>query len=263
MKILPISDLHLEFLARNEFPVPIAGDLFPTNKKILHEWVASYLKELSIKYPYIIYVLGNHEFYGGDFYLTQSKVLEFFNKYNLSTNVTLLTSDNCPEIEDYIFLGDTLWTNCNNDDPITKLIISDGMNDYRVIRNDKLGYRRLKPDDTYEKHKKQLANFDRNLKLFKGKKIIMVTHHAPSFQSVNEEYKTDYHMNGGFVSNLDEFIINHPQIKLWIHGHTHNSFNYDIGSTKVICNPMGYPKRANLRTVFENKEFNPNLVLEI
>ena len=46
--------------------------------------------------------------------------------------------------------------------------------------------------------------------------------------------------SGGFSSDLSEFILNHPQIKLWTHGHTHDEFDYTIGSTRIVCNPRGY-----------------------
>ena len=62
-------------------------------------------------------------------------------------------------------------------------------------------------------------------------------------------------MNGAFVSNLDEFIMDHPQIKLWTHGHVHNVFDYTIGETRVVCNPRGYPG--------ENTEWDANLMVEV
>jgi hypothetical protein len=47
-------------------------------------------------------------------------------------------------------------------------------------------------------------------------------------------------MNGGYSSDLSAFILDHPQIKLWTHGHTHEDFDYMIGSTRIVCNPRGY-----------------------
>ena len=47
-------------------------------------------------------------------------------------------------------------------------------------------------------------------------------------------------MNGAYSSRLDQFILDNPQIKLWTHGHTHEEFDYMIGSTRVVCNPRGY-----------------------
>ena len=72
------------------------------------------------------------------------------------------------------------------------------------------------------------------------KSVVVVGHHAPSKQSTKPRYKDDYHMNGGYSSDLESFIIDRPQIKLWTHGHTHDEFDYMIGSTRVVCNPRGY-----------------------
>ena len=84
---------------------------------------------------------------------------------------------------------------------------------------------------------------------------VLLGHHAPSHQSIHERYRGEAIMNGAFCSNLDEFILAHDRIKLWIHGHVHNTFDYYIGDTRIVCNPHGYPN--------EHNTFNPRLVLEI
>ena len=74
----------------------------------------------------------------------------------------------------------------------------------------------------------------------KDKKIVVVGHHSPSHQSIHVDYARDTMMNGGYHSNLDEFILDRPQIVLWTHGHTHVPFDYNIGTTRIVCNPRGY-----------------------
>jgi Icc-related predicted phosphoesterase len=74
----------------------------------------------------------------------------------------------------------------------------------------------------------------------KDKKVVFVGHHTPSHQSIHDRYKKDQLMNGGYHSDLSEFILDHPQIKLWTHGHTHEPFDYMIGETRIVCNPRGY-----------------------
>ena len=71
-------------------------------------------------------------------------------------------------------------------------------------------------------------------------KFVVVGHHAPSRLSTHPRYAHDTVMNGGYSSNMDEFIEEHPQIRLWTHGHTHEDFDYMIGSTRIMCNPRGY-----------------------
>jgi len=83
--------------------------------------------------------------------------------------------------------------------------------------------------------------------------VFVISHMAPSYQSVPQQYKK--YANGAYVSDLDDLILSHPQIKYWCHGHTHNVFNYMIGDCRVICNPAGYPGQAT--------GFNPDLLFDI
>ena len=90
-------------------------------------------------------------------------------------------------------------------------------------------------------------------------KFVVVGHHSPSFQSVHEGYKTEYLMNGAYHSDLSEFILDRPQIKLWTHGHTHHPFDYMIGETRIVCNPRGYESDG----YSEETGWNPDILLEI
>jgi hypothetical protein len=58
--------------------------------------------------------------------------------------------------------------------------------------------------------------------------------------SVHPKYQHDTLMNGAYSSDLSEFILDNPQIRVWTHGHTHDPFDYMVGSTRIICNPRGY-----------------------
>ena len=80
---------------------------------------------------------------------------------------------------------------------------------------------------------------------------------CPSHASIHHSYQQPRYttMNGAFVSNLDEFILDHPQIALWSHGHTHHCFDYTVGDTRIVCNPLGYPG--------ERSGFNPDCVVDI
>jgi hypothetical protein len=80
-----------------------------------------------------------------------------------------------------------------------------------------------------------------------------VGHHAPSKGSEHLKYKHDTLMNGAYNSVLDDFIMERPQIKLWTHGHTHEDFDYMIGSTRVVCNPRGYINHEERAETFKLK----------
>lgn len=73
-----------------------------------------------------------------------------------------------------------------------------------------------------------------------SEKFVVVGHHAPTKLSIKPRYASDHLMNGAYSSDLSEFILDHPQIRLWTHGHTHDDFDYMVGTTRVVCNPRGY-----------------------
>ena len=82
-------------------------------------------------------------------------------------------------------------------------------------------------------------------------KAVIVGHHAPSSVSVKPRYQGDHYVNGAYNSDLSEFILDHPQIVLWTHGHTHDGFDYMIGTTRVLCNPRGYDGYEDRADKFE------------
>jgi predicted phosphodiesterase len=121
--------------------------------------------------------------------------------------------------------GGTLWTNFYNNDIYCKLLYRHFLDYHRIID--------ASADAILAEHNKTLAH------IAAAKPEIVVTHHAPSYKSCHEKYKDDPN-NDFFVSDLEQFILDNPNIKYWIHGHTHTDFNYRIGECQVICNPLGY-----------------------
>jgi predicted phosphodiesterase len=270
MKVKVVSDLHLEFSdifiknsANKDIDVLIlSGDILVADKltKLNSEdgkCFRNFLTRVSEEFPHVIYVAGNHEFYnGGDFYKSLDVIREYCStSYN---NVYFLERDT-KIIDDVVFVGGTLWTNMNKYDPMTLHAVRDMMNDYRAIRNDKKGYTQLKPADTVDRHRETLAYFRLMLSEHKDKKCVVVGHHTPSFQSCHPQYAGDYLMNGAYHSDLSEFILDHPQVKLWTHGHTHHAFDYMIGDTRVVCNPRGYESFSWK----EHTDWDPEKVIEL
>lgn len=96
-------------------------------------------------------------------------------------------------------------------------------------------------------HKKSINFIEKTCQKYKDKKIVIVTHHAPSLKSISEEYKNDL-LSAAFASNLEYLFERYPNIKLWCHGHVHNSVDYKLGNARVIANPLGYGN--------ENKNFD-------
>ena len=254
MKIQYVSDLHLEFepieLVNKDSTdlLILAGDIITTRNINQYDY---FFDNCSRNWKHVVYIAGNHEFYRGDLEETHDVLREYTSKWD---NIYYLNNDgvNLPECE---ILGATLWTDCNGNDPITKMTIAGGMNDYRLISLKSKKHWKIWPEDTMALHRETKSC----LKYFfeyaeeQGKQTIVVTHHAPSRQSTHPKYVEDYHMNGGYSSNLTPLILDY-QPKLWIHGHTHNSFDYMVGNTRVLCNPRGYVSGG----VAENSEFDLN-----
>ena len=287
MKIKLVSDLHLEFSDINitnddgcdvlilSGDIMVAQDMHdhpePVNtaeqaaiaagtglgrRQANAQRFRDFLKRCSFQFPHVIYVAGNHEFYHGKFFAGIDYLREECAKF---PNVYFLENDT-KIIDDVVFMGATLWTDCNKHDPFTLHALADMMNDFRIIRHDYAGYRTLKPTDIADRHRKTLQYFKTAMDGYPPEqKLVVVGHHTPSHMSCHPQYAHDYIMNGGYHSDLSDFILDHPQIKLWTHGHTHHPFDYVIGSTRVVCNPRGYENDG----YSEETGWNPNIVLEV
>ena len=165
-------------------------------------------------------------------------------------------------IGDWVFIGATLWTDFRGENALEMMEAGQCMNDYKTIRITPK-YRKMNPEDTLGFHKASKAYITSELeKVGPNAKVWVLTHHGPSYRSVAEQYKGGGIANGAFVSNLDDFILAHPQIRYWSHGHTHNSFDYMVGDhCRVVCNPRGYYNGYNNADL--NIHFNPLFEVEI
>jgi predicted phosphodiesterase len=261
MKVALISDVHLEFgncyfeNTENAEVLILGGDILISQE--LHDFVEpinelekrllgkrgesviiyrNFLKRCSEQFKHVIYIAGNHEFYHGKYPAGMDYIRAELVKY---TNIKFLENETL-DIDGVSFIGCTLWTDLNKGDPTTVAFIGGALNDYRQIRRNDLSYRKFMPEDTLELHKKSLKYISDTISNDPNKKYVVVGHHAPSKLSTKPQYQKDFHMNGGYSSDLTEFINNHPQIVVWTHGHTHDVFDYMVGSTRIVCNPRGY-----------------------
>ena len=266
MRVNVISDLHLEFgdleLPGGEVLI-LSGDVcesrtlrkyrYDPNNIMTEEGnpkrmdrAQRFFHEECAKYRHVIYVMGNHEHYHGRYDKTLHEIIA-----EMPDNVEVL-EDQSVEIDGVVFIGATLWTDCNRGDPLTIQVLKNGMNDYRAITNRVDGiYRKLIPHDTGVTHRRTKEYFRKELAKHADKKVVVCTHHAPSFMSVNESFKHEHHMNGGYASDLSEMILDHPQIKFWTHGHMHDPVDYMIGECRIICNPRGYRGYETQANIFD------------
>ena len=244
LKIQIISDLHLEF---GNMSVPlvdrdlliIAGDLDIGKKPI------KFINE-QLKISPVIYILGNHEFYNQDY----DEIMDFWKKVDIINFYFLENS--AIELNGIRFLGSTLWTDINKGNKIDIETAKVGLNDFRVIRKEN---RKFTPEDSIILHNQSIKWLKSELKKEYSGKTVVITHHLPSYLSVHEKYKKSS-INPCFYSDLDD-IIKKFSLDLWIHGHTHDSFDYILDNTRIVCNPRGYKNNE------ENQKFNPSLLVEI
>jgi hypothetical protein len=178
----------------------------------------------------VIYVLGNHEFYRGAIVNTYKKTKE-----RLVDNVHLLENESIV-IDDVTFHGATLWSDFLDGNPMSYLHCEQAMNDYRLIRAG-TGEQRFRPQSAHSLHNISKVFLQENVK----EGDIVVTHMAPSLLSIHERYKNDWstNINGSFASDLSELILD-TKPEFWFHGHMHDSFDYMVGNTRILCNPRGY-----------------------
>lgn len=258
MKINVISDLHLDFA---DLTLPggdvliLSGDICEARhlKKDMYnpdmvlfghedplqrpDRYYRFLAEECSKYREVVMVMGNHEHYGFQYQKTYAHIAA-----NLPDNITLLENQT-HVIDDVTFVGASLWTDMNQSDPLTMWNMKSMMNDYRQVtmfNEVKNVYHKLTPEKTVDDHYRSRQYIQDTVEADPLKKYVVVTHHAPSRASTNPKYAGDTMMNGAYSSDLSELILANPQIKLWTHGHTHDVFDYMIGSTRVVCNPRGY-----------------------
>lgn len=280
MKIKLVSDLHLEFTDINiendknydvlilggdimiaedlhNHPPPVTNPYAPYidlgSRQKAAQRFRNFLSRVSDAFPNVIYVAGNHEFYHGK-WVKSIEVLR--NECARFLNVHFLELDSVT-INDVTFIGGTLWTDCNKGDPLSMHAIGDFMNDFRQIRNDELGYTKLRPAHTISRHRRTLEYIKKVVEGKHDQKFVVVGHHAPSSMSVHEQYRREHLTNGAYYSDLSEFILDHPQIKLWTHGHTHHPFDYMLGETRVVCNPRGYEGYE------PDSGWDPNILIEV
>ncbi len=237
MKLDIGSDLHLEF-GRGNLQVPggadaliLAGDI--CTPYFLKPEFAKFFGECASKYPKIFYVLGNHEHYGGNIEKTVLKLRKWFQEEGWPIRIL---DDEVAALGDNLQIyGSTFWTDMKNSDPVVMWDVQRGMNDYRQI--DRRNNTKLRPETTIYKNKVSLRKLKEVLK--SNINTLVVTHHAPSYQSIPSIFKADI-LSFAYANNLDQFIIENPSIIAWVHGHTHSPFLYEIEDCPVICNPRGY-----------------------
>jgi Icc-related predicted phosphoesterase len=234
MRIRILSDLHREF---GHFTLPeVAADVVVLAGDIdKHTRGVAWARERFPDVP-VLYVAGNHEFYGERIGRLHEKLCEAA----AGSNVHILENETF-ELNGYRFFGATLWTDFNllGDRTMSMGAAGSkegGMNDYRKIRQRDL--RRLQPHHTAMLHAESRLALTQFLESGDRARSIVITHQAPSIKSLSEHRHTQP-ISGAYASNLEDLIHDHGPA-LWVHGHIHTPIDYTVGATRVLNNAFGY-----------------------
>lgn len=245
MKIQYCSDLHLEFKENKKHLhsnpiIPtgeillLAGDIVPFAVMDKHNDFFDFVAD---NFEQVYWIPGNHEYYYFDL---ASKNSSFHEK--IRSNVSLINNVSVIE-SDVKFIFSTLWSKIS---PVNMRPIQQGMSDFKVIkRNGQI----FNPHDFNELHEASLHFIEREIQNLNSGKVIVVTHHVPTFMNYPNEYKgSDF--NEAFAVELFD-LIEKAAVDYWLYGHNHrNQPDFDINGTRVITNQLGYVKYG------ENQQFD-------
>lgn len=241
------SDIHLEF---GSFTIPhldtdsdtvlvLAGDIAVASKPNQYQ---EFILDAVSRFKHVIWIPGNHEHYHGSMVRSLVKMKRACGEH---PNLSIINNETVV-LDNVAFVCSTLWTDLANGNPLMMMQVEaqfGGMTDYKLIRigpKDLPYKRKIRAEDILREHKiglkfitEEIAN-QHEL----GRKVVVVTHHGPSWQSIDAYFHGDS-MNAAYVSALDGLILD-LQPAYWLHGHVHCAHDYNIENTNVLVNPRGY-----------------------
>lgn len=243
MKILILSDLHIEF---EPFQPPVtdvdvvilAGDIGLKARGI--EWAAS------VFCCPVLYVPGNHEYYGGELGRSLKKMRLAAEK---TSNVKVLDCDEVI-IDNVRFLGATAWTDytATGNEPAARMAAT-RLSDFSKIRTEK--FKKVRADDFAYECRKAKNWFESKIdEPFDGI-TVGITHHAPSVESLHGHPDAGTHLDAAFANRWEGML---SAFDLFVHGHNHQRADYDVYGCRVVSNQRGYPG--------ENSGFDPAFVID-
>lgn len=251
MKIRLLSDLHTEFRLpykthpmseyRGEDVLVLAGDIASGSGNTM-DVIRHFL---DCGFPQIVYVPGNHEYYGTGFDEFNAKMENRCMQYD---NVHFLNPGTV-FIKDVCFVGGTLWTNFG-DSPFSQSVASGRINDFRVIS----GFTTERCAQTYREHFGYIKDAYENRG---SSKVVVVTHFLPARECIAPRWQGPDLINDYFANNLGEYISTMSDTT-WLFGHTHDATDIVIGDTRVVANPHGYYTAIN-----DGVGFDPFKVIEV
>ncbi|HQQ69234.1 MAG TPA: metallophosphoesterase family protein [Alicycliphilus sp.] len=254
MKLHILSDLHLgvqgmEQPRTDADVVALAGDIARPAQAMA--WARGFGKP-------VLYVPGNHEFYGS----SHAQVLAELRRSSQGTQVQVLSNDSL-QLDGVRFIGSTLWSDFRifASEEQRQQAMAEAqrfMYDFSRIRmGPEPGDALFTPQDAADLYEANVLWLARALaEPFDGPTVV-ITHHAPTLHSIHPRFAGSP-LNAIFVTDTEPLVAA-SGARLWIHGHTHDSFDYRVQDTRVLCNPRGYAREGKV----ENALFDAQLVVEV
>lgn len=256
MKIAYISDLHHEFgnqvdvqLQERVDVLVLAGDIDAGKRAVQR---ALFIANGNA--PHVVFICGNHEFYGERVDKVHTRInldlVEYYAEEKSEGDPLLhFLNDSFVDIDGYRFAGNTCWTDFELDgNPYLATHVAEGaMNDYKRIKffdAKRNIYRKLRANDVtrFNLYTKQFLFDQIALAVAENRqdKLVIVTHHGPTHMSIDPDFAGN-ELNPAYANNWGRKIAYEGGPKLWFHGHIHCDKDYECGDTRVLCNPYGYP----------------------
>lgn len=232
-----MSDLHLEFgpmeLTSSGNILLLAGDILLAEHLTRSEaspyqrhrgYYDAFMDQAFAQYDHVVMIMGNHEHYKYDITKSAVTIRTAYPKLKLLDNTYV-------DINGLRIFGGTMWTDMGGANPLRMMEAEMSMNDFKIIKN---RYRTFRAQDSVVEHRKFLHALEHAY--LPG--MMVMSHHAPSYRSVADEFYGQT-LNAAYATDLEQFIEDR-EISTWLHGHMHNSSDYMVGQTRVVCNPRGY-----------------------
>ena len=247
-----MSDLHIEFAMPKAMlftgeNLILAGDITclrclnpvmnDAGNRKMRDRTLKFFEIAQENFKRVFYLTGNHESYNFNIGLEDTYIKKYLPGVIHLKNTTYELDDKT------VIFGGTLWTDMDKRNPITMGAIMRGMNDFRLIYTgvgDDHTPKIFRPEDAADRFDVTMAALKEALEKHKDKNVIVATHHAPIRKGINSNHVSDTMMNHGYHTDLEQFIMDHPQIKYWVFGHTHIQDKFTIGETQVVSNARGY-----------------------
>ena len=243
MKLRIISDVHcdvnkdysVKFDFGDDFVIccgDVSGDRITTK-----EWIDKNIKNGII-------ISGNHLGYN-EVTFDEKDTLDYSIKYLqecYNSEPIYFLENQSVEIDDVIFVGCMLFTDFKlfNNEEYCKVVASRGLNDFKYVKVSRGNEIELITTMyQQQQHTKSLKYIESVCAKNPDKKIVVITHHAPSYKSVPVQFKNSM-VSAAYASNLESTIQKYDNLKLWCHGHMHESCHYELFGTRIVCNPLGY-----------------------